>query len=118
MPDPETVPGLGLDELVLAVRRELANLERKEIESGIAPLFQLDELELEINFSVVHSKDGHGGFDLKVVSLGGSMGLQSSETQRVTLRYQVDKGAIGAKEPGSRAEKSNPRRTKGGTKRL
>lgn len=80
---------INLKELVLAIRDELEQLDQARIMAKKAPLFHLTNLELELNFTVVASDSIKGGFDLKVISFGGSTGTKTEEVQKVILKFEV-----------------------------
>jgi Trypsin-co-occurring domain 2 len=101
---------LNLTELVTAVRDQLEELDRARILAEKPPLFHLSRMELELAFTVVESDAIKGGFDLKVVSLGGQTSLRSEQIQRIKLSFEVPAEAIKAGVPGTRAH-STSRRT-------
>lgn len=99
---------LGVADLVARVRDELETLDVSREAAGRAALFSLDELELELQFTAVERTDGRGGVDLKVISLGGSKGVESTAVQKIRLRFVPDKAARRAGRPGLRAHSSEP----------
>ncbi len=80
--------GLGLQPFLEQLRVELEAAATSVESKDKKPLLYLDEAQVEIQFVVEHSKEGKGGFDLKVVSIGGGKSSTQSETHtlRVTLR--------------------------------
>jgi hypothetical protein len=100
----DALPELGIAELVSRVRDELERLDAKR--GGRPALFSLDELELELQFTAVERADGQGGIDLKVISLGGSKGVESSAVQKIRLRFALEEAARRTGLVGSRAHAS------------
>lgn len=80
-PKPEPRP-IGLTELIHQVKRELLSPERQA--GDPAPLFAVDEVELEISFTATAGLNGK--IDLKVVSLGSDLSEERVQTVRVTFK--------------------------------
>lgn len=97
---------LGVAELVSRVREELETLDTNRQASGKPALFSLEQLELELQFTAVERTDGHGGIDLKVISVGGALGVESSAVQVIRLQFGLDAEALELQVPGVRG-KSN-----------
>lgn len=98
---------LNLKKLVSAVRDELEALDRERAKQKRSPLFQLESVELELNFTVVESDSTKGGLDLKIVSFGTDEALREEQVQSVRLRYRVAPSAEDAGLPGTRAHSEN-----------
>jgi hypothetical protein len=77
---------LGVQELIERVKSELVATERKRVEANEAPLFILQDFELEINFVVKENSTQKGDFDFKVVTVGSAADYGSENTQKVKLR--------------------------------
>ena len=91
-----------LSSLIAAVRTELEQADAAVRASHKTALFRLSGLELELNFVVKTSDSVKGGFDLKVVSLGSSLGSASEEVQRVKVKFDVDRNALQQQVLGTR----------------
>src|SRR5438067_2291380 len=93
---------LDLAALVGRVRSELAYVDKQRESIGRDALFLLDEFELELQFTVIKNKEGKGGIDLQVVSMGGTKSSESGEIQTIRLKYSVDPTARAKHVPGAR----------------
>lgn len=100
------IPKLGLADLVARVRRELEVLDSEREEQGRWALFVVEELELELQFAAVERADGHGGVDLRIVSVGASKGVESSAIQKIRLKFGLDEEARRKSARGTRAHSS------------
>jgi hypothetical protein len=96
---------IGVGELLLAVRRELAALDYKLRAAGVPALLKLETVELEVSFTAARGTEGKGAVDLKVVTVGASSSRHSGEIQLVRLQYSVDPEALRAKVPGARGHR-------------
>ena len=99
-------PELGVAELVSRVRDELETLDAARQTANKPALFTLEQLELELQFTAVERLDGRGGIDLKVISVGGSKGVESTAVQKIRLRFALDEDARRLKVPGVRSHSS------------
>jgi hypothetical protein len=99
---------VNLKELVSAIRSELEQIDQARIMDEKPPLFQLTNLELELNFTVVENDSVKGGFDLKVISLGSDLGSSTQEVQKVILKFEVPAEARTSHVLGVRAHSSAP----------
>jgi hypothetical protein len=99
-------PELGVAELVARVREELETLDADRRSAGKPALFALKEMELELQFTAVKRIDGTGGIDLKVISVGGSKGIESTAAQKINLRFALDPVADRERALGSRGSAS------------
>lgn len=88
-------PRLTISNLVTAVRNELDRIEVERELAGRKPLFRLAKMEINVQFVVTVDETIKGGFDLKVVSVGGEREAGSERTQSVTLTYEVLKDIKG-----------------------
>ena len=80
---PKTDPKpIGLAELIFQVKREL--LSPAICEADPAPLFAVDEIELELAVSV--TREAETGINIQVLSIGGGLAHEDVQTVRVTLR--------------------------------
>lgn len=73
-----TTKGIGISELIAKIKQDLLIPQP----SHERPLFNVDEVVLEINFTVNGKIDG--GFDLGVVTLGSN--VEEERVQKVTVR--------------------------------
>jgi hypothetical protein len=85
---------LNLIELVSAIRDELEHLDKARTEAGRKALFHLSAMELELNFIVEENSSAKGGFDIKVVSLGGDVGIRTEQIQKAVLKFNVPSSAM------------------------
>jgi hypothetical protein len=96
--------------IVSHVRDQLEELDRQRQDAGKEALFQLSALELEFHFAVIEDTSAKGGFDLKIVSLGGSTDLKAEEVQKVRIKFDVASEASTAGRLGTRAYPTVSRR--------
>lgn len=97
---------LGVAELVSKVREELEALDAGRRAAGKPALFVVEGLELELQFTAVKRGGGHGGIDLKVITLGGSKEVESGAVQKINLRFALDEEARRRNIRGSRGHSS------------
>lgn len=76
---------LNIAELVLAVRQGIADAQQREVELKLTPMFLVKDFEMTISFVV--EKSVSGGFDIKVVTLGGD--VKQGTTHTVTIRSET-----------------------------
>jgi hypothetical protein len=80
---PRTEPKpIGLTELIYQVKRELLTAESRQ--NDPVPLFAVDEIELELAFTV--SREGQAGINIQVLNVGGGASREDAQTVRVTLK--------------------------------
>jgi hypothetical protein len=77
---------ISVKELIQRVSDELLESEQERTAGGRRAVFEVAELTIELSFVVSRSLQGHGGIDLKVVSVGGQANQADERTQRMTLR--------------------------------
>jgi hypothetical protein len=70
--------------LVEAVKNQLAAVEASQREQGQAPLFELKDFEMEIQYVVRNS----GGAKAEVVGIGTSLDSASERVQKLRLRWE------------------------------
>ena len=85
---------LNLSDLIHQIRDELAASAEKREKDGKAPIFQLDEMELEIHFGVTREAGANGKIKFSVLSLaegeiGGDGKVQSEQIQTVRLKFKT-----------------------------
>jgi hypothetical protein len=98
---------LNLVDLVTSIRDELEQADKARLVSGKAALFQLSGLELELNFVVSETAGAKGGFDIKVLSVGGDVSVRTEEVHKVKLTFEIPdeaKTVLGARARGSEAK--------------
>ena len=95
----DATKGIGLKDLIRQVHEELALSEQEREEEGLDPLFEVEGLDLELNFVVREDEAARGGIDLKIFSLGSEISGSSEQVHKITLhlktagdRAPVDKG--------------------------
>lgn len=93
--------GIGLKDLIRQVHEELALSEQEREEEGLAPLFEVDGLDLEVHFVVREDESARGGIDLKVFSLGTELSGSSEQVHKITLHLKSAGSAEHARSPGA-----------------
>jgi Trypsin-co-occurring domain 2 len=77
---------VSVKELIQRISEDLLESEQERTASGRRAVFEVAELTIELSFVVSRSRQGQGGIDLKVVSVGGQADRADERTQRMTLR--------------------------------
>lgn len=73
---------IGLTELIYKVKQELLSAESRQRDP--APLFAVDEIELELAVTV--SREGQAGINIQVVNVGGGASREDAQIVRVRLK--------------------------------
>jgi len=93
-----TEQSLSLKEMIQQVRDELVASERERKAKGQEALFQVDQVELVVNFVVTKTSKAKAGFSFQVLTfggldLGGDKGRQDQSVHTITLTLKaVDPG--------------------------
>ena len=82
MPKPPNSDSIGLNDLIYQVKRELLCPPTDSVDP--APVFAVDEIQLEITVTVRREKQG--GINIQVLSLGGAVASEDMQVVRVTLK--------------------------------
>ena len=77
---------VSVKELIQRISEDLLESEQERTAGGRRAVFEVAELTIELSFVVSRSRQGQGGIDLKVVSVGGQAERGDERTQRMTLR--------------------------------
>jgi Trypsin-co-occurring domain 2 len=77
---------VSVKELIQKISEDLLESEQERTERGQRPVFEVSELVIELAFVVSRTRQGQGGLDLRVVTVGGKAGRADEQTQRMTLR--------------------------------
>ena len=83
---------LSLKTLIRAVSEELLAARSDRLSQGTPPLFEVDELILEVSFVISESDSGGGGFDLKVIKADMSKKYDEQSIQKITLKLKSLRG--------------------------
>lgn len=83
------IKGIGIKDLIREVHEQLALSEQEREEDGLPPLFEIDRLDLEVNFVVKEDASARGGIDLKVFSLGTELTGGSERVHKITLHLKA-----------------------------
>ena len=97
---------LSLSALISSVRRELDDAGKQLDASGADALLDLQEVELELQFTVAQDTKTGGKLDLKVFSIGADDTIKDSQVQKMKVKYTVAPAARERSLPGSRAHSS------------
>ena len=98
---------MNLSDVLEKVRDELEECDQRRIRDKKPALFELQEFALELKVVVIESETAQGGFDVKVLSLGGSGSQQTETVQIIRLTYRVAESRSGTKPVGSRLHGSS-----------
>ena len=77
---------LGIADLIHKVRSELIAAQNRMESEGRPALFVTRQLDIEISFVIEESSSTEGGFDLKIVTLGGARDYSASSIQKIRLQ--------------------------------
>jgi hypothetical protein len=77
---------ISVKELIQKISEDLLESEEERTARGQRPVFEVSELTVELAFVASRSRQGRGGVDLHVVSVGGDAGSVNERAQRMTLR--------------------------------
>jgi Trypsin-co-occurring domain 2 len=80
---------LSLKNLIRAVSDELLASRAERLAANLPPLFEVQELTIEVSFVVTESKGGGGGFDLKVIKADASVKYDRESVHKVTLTLKA-----------------------------
>jgi hypothetical protein len=80
---------LSLKALIQAVSEELRSSRAERLAQGLPPLFEVQDLTIEVSFVVTQSKGGGAGFDLKVVRADGTVKYDRESVHKVTLTLKA-----------------------------
>lgn len=89
---PDADATISLSDMTRALRAELDKMRTNLEESGTAPLLFLEQAEVELTFVAERAKTKSGGFDLKVVTLGGEIANSDAVTQKLKLVMKPKQG--------------------------
>lgn len=80
---------LSLKNLIRAVSNELLASRTERLAAGLPPLFEVQDLTIEVSFVVTESKEGGGGFDLKVLRADANVKYDKESVHKVTLTLKA-----------------------------
>jgi Trypsin-co-occurring domain 2 len=91
--DDESSYSLSLKTLIREVHKELLSARIERQERNEQPIFEVESLTLEVHFVAIQSKEAKGGFEFKVLTLGGlNVGgggsLSEQQVHKVTLNLK------------------------------
>jgi hypothetical protein len=81
MKSPNPKP-ISLSELIYQVKQDLLRSDIREKDP--LPLFAVDEIEIQAVVSI--SREGEAGVNIQVISIGGGLSRQDTQTVRVLLK--------------------------------
>jgi hypothetical protein len=86
------LPGpLFIKDLIRHVDAELRGSQAERAESGQAPIFEVNDLVLEVNFVATKSAEAKGGIAFHIITVGGDASYQSQQVHKVTLSLSAVK---------------------------
>jgi hypothetical protein len=91
----------SIKDVISKVREELVAADAERRHRGDEALLRLKNVDIEIHFTVERTDALKGGFDLKVVSLGGKEQYREEEVQTIRVTLEVASGATSQAPAGS-----------------
>jgi hypothetical protein len=80
---------LEISRLIETVKQELEAADQKREAKKEAPLFRVENFNLEIQFVVKQSKSGNAGVNFEVVTVGGQTDFSREQVQKITLQFKA-----------------------------
>lgn len=80
---------ISMKALIRRISDELLESQRERQLQGLPAVFEVQGLDIEVSFVVTESRQGGGGFDLRVIKADGSMKYEDQSVQKVTLHLGV-----------------------------
>jgi len=80
---------LFIGELIRQVQRELIDSQVQRESEGQSALFEVESLTVEVHFVASSSSTGKGGFDLKILTLGGEKAYKEEQVHKITLTLKA-----------------------------
>lgn len=77
-----------LGDLIRRVQLELIDSQQTRIGSGLAPLFEIEELQIEISFVIKKMKKAEGGIDIGLVAIGVGGSHSKDEIHKLSLKLK------------------------------
>jgi hypothetical protein len=96
-------------DLVSTVRSALEQAELKRKEQDKDPLFELEELVLELNVVVSQSDTANGKIALGLVGFGADLNSKTEQIHKVILRFATSQKARGGQVLGARHAQDDPK---------
>lgn len=75
----------SLKDLLVHVADQIEAAAAERAAGGKQPLLRASSATIELNVLVGVTKEGKGGFDIKVISLGGSRASQEQHVHKITV---------------------------------
>jgi hypothetical protein len=104
---------INLKELVQEIRKQLEELDQERIAQGTDAMFELQNVELELKFTVRGSSSQKGGLDIKIVTAGTEKQEGTETIQTIKISYKASPLYQGV---GTRAHHSTTTADKTGVK--
>jgi len=76
---------LTIKDLIQHARREIEAAATERIAKEQNPLLAVESVVIEVNVVVTESKEGAGGFDLKVITASGKKSYEQQQVQKITV---------------------------------
>ena len=80
---------LFIGELIRQVQRELIESQSQRESEGQTALFEVESLTVEAHFVVSNSTTSKGGFDLKIITLGGEKAYKEEQVHKISLKLKT-----------------------------
>jgi hypothetical protein len=80
---------LGLSSVIGQIRSELISLDQERRSSRGSPLFEIDEVSIELKFIVRTDDSGRWKFDLKVISYEDLTDLATEKVHTITVKMKT-----------------------------
>lgn len=93
---------IGLSDFIDSIRSELEKSEQDRIAAGKGELFAVENVELELSFTIRESSEFSGGFSLKIISADAAENLESTTIHKAKISMSVGGGGSAIPVLGSR----------------
>lgn len=86
---PKEKKPLFIMDLIRQIQSELIESQRQREQEGLSALFEVESLTVEAQFIATDSSKEKGGFDLKILTLGGESTYSSEQVHKITLTLKT-----------------------------
>jgi Trypsin-co-occurring domain 2 len=85
MSSPDDTRPLFVRELIRRVHEELVESREERERQGLPPIFEVENMTIEVNFVATETREARGGLDFRVITAGGSRSYDQQQVHKITL---------------------------------